>query len=72
MLAQVENLFNRVNSLPEDLQINLAFFWDEEIEQEINFDKRISETSDKINILAQEALNEFKTGKTIEKGFDEL
>jgi hypothetical protein len=72
MLAQVVNLFNRVSSLPEVLQANLAVFWSDDIENEINFDNRIYVTSDKLKILAQEALNDFKSGKTLEKVFDEL
>jgi hypothetical protein len=72
MLAQVENLFNKVSSLPEVLQANLAVFWSDDIENEINFDNRIYETSDKLKILAQEALNDYKQDKTLEKGFDEL
>ncbi|MBM2816446.1 MAG: hypothetical protein HW421_3208 [Ignavibacteria bacterium] len=72
MLAQVENLFNKVDSLPEELQNNLVFYWNEDIENELNFDKSIFETSAQLKIMAQEALNEYNSGNTLEKGFDEL
>jgi hypothetical protein len=72
MTYQVENLLKRINTLPEELQENLVFFWNEDIENELNFDNRISETSDKLIILAQKALNEFRQGRTYERGFDEL
>lgn len=72
MLAKVENLFNKVSTLPEDLQDNLVFFWNEDIENELDFDKKLYNTSDKLIKLAQNALLEFKQNKTIQKGFDEL
>jgi hypothetical protein len=72
MTYQVEKLFNRINTLPEELQENLVFFWSDDIENELNFDNRISETSDKLIILAQKALDEFSQSRTYEKGFDEL
>ncbi|MFH1051697.1 MAG: hypothetical protein V1779_12315 [bacterium] len=72
MQTQVADLFQRVSQLPEDIQENLTFFWNEDIESEMNFDKKLYDTADKLEILAKEALYEFKTGKTIEKGFDEL
>lgn len=72
MTTQVKNLFNKVNSLPEEVQNDLIFFWGEDLENEIGFDRKISDTSNKLSILAQKALNDFKQGRTIEKGFDEL
>jgi len=72
MIAQVENLVMRINNLPVDMQKNLVHYWTDDIDNEINFDKKIFDTSDKLQILAADALNEFKSGKTFEKGFDEL
>jgi len=72
MQTQVADLFQRVSQLPDDIQENLTFFWNEDIESEMNFDKKLYDTADKLEILAKEALYEYQQGKTIEKGFDEL
>jgi cell fate (sporulation/competence/biofilm development) regulator YmcA (YheA/YmcA/DUF963 family) len=72
MSEKVNLLFRKVFSLPLEIQENLAFFWSQEIENEIDFDATISKTSDKLTILAKEALNEYKSDKTEEIGMDEL
>jgi hypothetical protein len=72
MSEQVNILFRKVSSLPLEIQENLAFFWNEDIENEIDFDATISKTSDKLTLLAKEALNEYKSGKTEKIGMDEL
>jgi len=72
MCEQVNILFRKVSSLPLDIQENLAFFWNKDIENEIDFDNTIFETSDKLTLLANEALGEYKSGKTEKIGMDEL
>lgn len=72
MTAQAEKLFKTVSSLPEEVQNNLAFFWSADLENEIGFDQKLYKTADKLTLLAKEALNEYKSGKTENKGFDEL
>jgi hypothetical protein len=72
MTEQTEKLFNKVSTLPEETQNNLAFFWNDDIRNEENFDNTIYNTSDKIELMAKEAVNEYKHGKTIQKGIDEL
>ncbi|MCX6148231.1 MAG: hypothetical protein NTW25_13435 [Candidatus Kapabacteria bacterium] len=72
MNIEVSELFKKVDTLPQDFQNNLAFFWNEDLKNEINFDKKLSDTSNILDSLAQIALKEFKEGKTVEKGFDEL
>ena len=72
MTAQAEKLFSTVDLLPEEFQDNLVFFWSEDLENETGFDRKLHDTSDKLSILAQDALKEFRLGKTINKGFDEL
>lgn len=72
MTAQAEKLFNTVSSLPEELQNNLVFFWSSDLANENGFDQKLYDTADKLSLLAKEALNDYKSGKTASKGFDEL
>ena len=44
----------------------------EEIEWESRWDKTLAESQDKLDQLAQKALDEYQSGKTKEMGFDEL
>lgn len=72
MITEMENIIKKINELPEEVQTNIAFFLEQEIAAEEDFDKKISETSDKLSGLAQDALAEFERGETEEKGFDDL
>jgi hypothetical protein len=72
MIVQLENIIERVNILPMNQQNDLAYFWQQDLDSEIKFDSKISMTADKLMDIANNALNEFVTGKTINKGFDQL
>jgi len=72
MNKQFEAFFNQVESLPEEVKNNLLFFWNDDIQNEREFDKDIYNTADRLSVLADGALNDYKAGKTITKGFDEL
>ena len=69
LLAQA---FQKASQLPEDLQDELASALLEEIEWESRWDKTLAESQDKLDQLAQKALDEYQSGKTKEMGFDEL
>ena len=72
MIAELEKVMKRVNQLPVSEQNNIAFFWEQDLDSELEFDNKILNSIDKLRVLAQDALNEFHNGKTINKGFDEL
>jgi hypothetical protein len=69
LLAQA---FQRASQLPENLQDEIASELLEEIEWESRWDKTLAESPDKIDHLAQKALDEYRSGKTKEMGFNEL
>jgi hypothetical protein len=69
LLAQA---FQKASELPENLQDELASALLEEIEWESRWDKTLADSQDKLDQLAQKALDEYQSGKTKEMGFDEL
>ncbi|MGA2797663.1 MAG: hypothetical protein ABSE63_08805 [Thermoguttaceae bacterium] len=69
LLAQA---FQKASQLPENLQDELASALLEEIEWESRWDKTLADSQDKLDQLAQKALDEYQSGKTKEMGFDEL
>jgi hypothetical protein len=64
--------FQKASELPENLQDELASELIEEIEWESRWDKTLAESQDKIDRLAQKAIDEYRSGKTKEMGFDEF
>jgi hypothetical protein len=64
--------FQKASALPENLQDELAAELIEEIEWESRWDKTLDQSQDKIDQLAQKALEEYRSGKTKEMGFDQL
>jgi hypothetical protein len=72
MVETLEKVFDRVEKLPEDVQTNLAIFWNQELEEELGFDEKLASTADKLAGLVNEAIAEYKSGNTIQKGIDEL
>lgn len=72
MIAQIENIIERVSLLPLNQQSDLAYFWEQDLNSEIKFDNKIAMTVDKLMDIANSALDEYAAGKTINKGFDQL
>ena len=72
MTALLSKAFEKASDLPEKLQDELAREVMEEIEWEKKWNSSLAKTSDKIDELAQKALDEYRAGKTTEAGFDEL
>lgn len=68
----MQNIINKVNNLPIHQQIDCAFFWEQELENELGFDEKLFKDTDKLSVLAANAVLEFEKGETVEKGFDEL
>jgi hypothetical protein len=69
LLAQA---FQKASQLPENLQDELACELLDEIEWENRWDKTLAESQDKLDEMARKALEEYRSGKTREMGFDEL
>jgi hypothetical protein len=69
LLAQA---FQKASELPENLQDEIACGLLDEIEWESQWDKTLADSQDKLDQMAQKALDEFQSGKTKEMGFDEL
>jgi RNA 3'-terminal phosphate cyclase len=69
LLAQA---FQKASQLPEDVQDEIASELLDEIEWESRWDKTLADSQDKLDQLAQKALDEYQSGKTKEMGFDEL
>ncbi|MBP1597829.1 MAG: hypothetical protein H6Q05_3206 [Acidobacteria bacterium] len=69
LLAQA---FDKAAELPEDLQDHLARELPEEIEEESRWDATLAASLEKLERLAGRAAEEYRMGKNIKKGFDEL
>ena len=72
MTNLLEKAFKRAAKLPENMQDELAKHLLDDIIGEINWDKTLEKSQDKLEQLASNALNEFKSKQTKEMGFDEL
>ena len=69
LLAQA---FEKASTLPENLQDALARELMEELTWEAKWDKTLSEPMADLDDLAGKALDEYRAGRTHEKGFDQL
>ena len=72
MIASVENIINRIEALPPGFQCELAFFWEQDLDNEVGFDSKLANTADELKKFAEMALIEFELGNTLKMGFDEL
>ena len=72
MTALLEEVFKKAATLPEDVQDIVANELLQEIEWESQWDKALEESQNALDVLTLKAMAEYKTGKTEEKGFDEL
>ncbi len=60
MIDQVKKIFNRIANLPEKQQIELANL----IEDEISWEQTFASSQEALAVLAKEAIQEYKSGKT--------
>ena len=72
MTDLLSKAFEQAAKLPQNLQDEIAEQLLEDIEGELKWDKTLSESQDKLEKLADQALKEFKAGRTKKMGFDEL
>jgi hypothetical protein len=72
MTHRLAKAFEKASSLPDYLQDQLADEFLEEIEWERHWDETLANSKDKIDQLADRAEENYRAGKTVEMGFDEL
>ena len=72
MTTLLTEAFQKAAALPDETQDQLAQEIITEIEWENRWNKSLSESGDKLDLLAENAINEYMSGNTQEMGFDEL
>lgn len=69
LLAQA---FEKASQLPGNLQDDLARALLDELTWEVRWDQALAESSDKLDRMAEKAIEDYQAGRTKEIGFDEL
>lgn len=72
MTDMLAKAFEKASSLSEELQNQLAEEFLDEMEWEACWDDALANSQDKLDQLAERAEQDFRAGKTVEMGFDEL
>jgi hypothetical protein len=72
MTSLLSKAFEKASVLPESLQDELARQMITEIEWEQQWESTLKKTASHVDHLAEQALREYKAGKTTETGFDKL
>jgi ABC-type siderophore export system fused ATPase/permease subunit len=72
MTANLTQLLEKVATLPDVIQEEIALQWLDDIENELQWQATLEQPQPKLEQLALAALQQAKQDKTIKKGFDEL
>ncbi len=72
MTELLEKAFRLASKLPQDLQDQLAAELLQELADEQRWDDTLSASAPELERLADQALEEYRQGSTIEQGIDEL
>jgi hypothetical protein len=72
MTSLLQKAFDKASQLPADTQDELAKQLLEDLESEQKWATAFDSSKGKLDKLAKEALQEYKSGKTKQMGFDEL
>jgi hypothetical protein len=72
MTALLQEAFKKASALPTEVQELVAKELIEEIEWETRWDRTLAESQHVLDQLTTRAMQEYREGKTEEKGFDEL
>jgi hypothetical protein len=72
MTALLQDVFKKAAGLPVHLQDMLAKELLQEIEWESKWDNTLARSQSKLDKLTLRAMEKYKQGKTVAKGFDEL
>ncbi len=72
MTTPLTQAFDRASTLPAELQNELAAVMNEEIDSELFWKEQFESSGDTLAELGRKALEEYRTGRTHKRGFDEL
>jgi len=72
MTELLEKAFRLASKLPQDLQDQLAAELLQELADEQRWEETLSASAPELERLADQALEEYRQGSTIEQGIDEL
>jgi hypothetical protein len=72
MTKLLKKVFEQAEKLSPTLQDEIAAQLLEDIEGELKWDETLAKSHDKLAKLADQALEDFKAGRTKKMGFDEL
>ncbi|MBF0344275.1 MAG: hypothetical protein HQL06_08595 [Nitrospirae bacterium] len=72
MTKLLSRAFEKASTLPESLQEQIAKQLLEDIDAELRWEQTFSNSQDELDILADKALRDFKAGRFIERGFDDV
>lgn len=72
MTSLLQKAFEAASGLPEEAQDQLASQLLQELADEAKWDAAFAASADKLELLAAEALEEYRAGRTEELGFDQL
>lgn len=68
----LQSLIDKATALPPDLQERFAQQWLEELEDEQLWDEKFSRSQNQLETMAKKALDNYRSGKTVKKGWDEI
>lgn len=72
MTELLERAFSEVAKLPEPVQDRIAAHLLQELADDAKWDAAFAASAPQLERMAAEALEEYRTGRTEERGFDEL
>jgi hypothetical protein len=72
MTELLKKAFEQASRLPDRLQDEVAQELLEDIDGEVQWDDTLARSKDKLEKMADRALQEFRAGRTRKAGFDEL
>ncbi|HVX86360.1 MAG TPA: hypothetical protein VH253_16370 [Phycisphaerae bacterium] len=68
----LQSLIDKASALPAELQEQFARQWLAELENEALWDEQFAGSQSVLEEMAKKALEKFREGKTIAKGWDEI
>jgi len=72
MTKLLSDAFEKASQLPENLQDELARILLDELAWEGRWNQTLDESTDKLDRMAEDALKDYRAGRTREMGFDQL
>jgi hypothetical protein len=72
MTKLLSDAFEKASQLPDNLQDELARILLDELAWEGRWNQTLDESTDKLDRMAEDALKDYRAGRTKEMGFDQL